>query len=794
MTNVVQLMAKYRLFVVAALLFAVIFIIGGLIVKLFEDRRQSDELTSLNTVGSTMAYTVQRQLELSLSSTFALASLVRQSDNHIIENFDLIAADLIDSFGGIDSLQLAPQAVISQIYPLAGNEEAIGHNLLKDPARRTEALAAIESESLTLAGPFELVQGGAAVIGRLPVFIPGPDGEDLFWGFTIALIRMPTLLGATNLDQVVEQGYQYELSRIHPDTGRAHVFASSAQDGLQGAVAVDIEVPNGSWALSLANSGSGGGMWLVVGGMVLVAIISALTAVLLYNHRRRTNDRTEANRALQAEIAERKLAEETLRESDEVARIITSTLDIGEVYEQFASGVKALIDFDGVHINVINPDSSTSQLAYLTSSDPGSFTVGEAFPLESSATGSVFNSRSTLIMDDINEHLEFWNSQLDLNDGFRSVIVVPLISKDRVIGNLAVFSNQNYSFGPWEQAILERLANQIAPAVENARLYTQLRSHAEEMAVVDEVAHIITSTLDIDEVYEQFVAAIKALIDFNGVHINVINPDSNTSQLAYLTRSDPSSFAVGEVFPLESSATGFVFNSRSTLIMHDINEHLEFWNSQLDLDDGFRSEIVVPLISKDRVIGSLVLLSNQNNSFGPWEQAILERLANQIASAVENARLYAQLRSQAEEMVVIDEVARIITSTLDIDEVYEQFTTAIKTLVDADRVEINTIDLDSNTLQLAYLTTVGPRHFAVGEALPLENSASLFVSNSKTTLVMDDVNEHPEFWTSQHILAYGFRSEIVVPLISKDRVIGVLVVLSYQNNNFGPLVLSQPLI
>ena len=182
------------------------------------------------------------------------------------------------------------------------------------------------------------------------------------------------------------------------------------------------------------------------------------------------------------------------------------------------------------------------------------------------------------------------------------------------------------------------------------------------------------------------------LIDFDGVHINIIDQDSNVSQLAYLARSDPSSFTVGGTFPLESSATGFVFKSRSTLIVDDINEYPELWNSQLDLDDGFRSEIVLPLISKDRVIGSLVVLSYQNNSFGPREQVILERLAKQIAPAVENARLYAQLRSHAEEMAAVDQVARIITSNLDIGEVYERFASEVATLMDVDQARISIVE------------------------------------------------------------------------------------------------------
>ena len=210
-----QINSRRRLIVFTALVFVTVLAVGALFVRLVEDGRLDDKRRDLDTIGSTLAYSLQRQLDRSLSSTFALASMVRQRDTPIVDSFDSIAADMISSYGGIDSLQLAPDGIVSLIYPLEGNEAAIGHDLLDDPARRVEALAAIESRELTLAGPFTLVQGGVAVIGRLPVFVPDGAGGDRFWGFTITLIRLPTLLGATNLEQAKDMPTSFlESTRI----------------------------------------------------------------------------------------------------------------------------------------------------------------------------------------------------------------------------------------------------------------------------------------------------------------------------------------------------------------------------------------------------------------------------------------------------------------------------------------------------------------------------------------------------------------------------------------------------
>jgi hypothetical protein len=169
-----------------------------------------------------------------------------------LQNFHELADHIITNYGGISSLQLAPQGIVTQIYPLKGNEKAIGHNLLKDPARRTEALKTIKSRKLTLAGPFELIQGGKAVIGRLPVFSVDKDGSDNFWGFTIVLIRLPKLLEETQIHTLMEKGYNYELSRIDPNSGKRLVFSHSVEDLHVSPVSFSFSVPNGEWTLSIS--------------------------------------------------------------------------------------------------------------------------------------------------------------------------------------------------------------------------------------------------------------------------------------------------------------------------------------------------------------------------------------------------------------------------------------------------------------------------------------------------------------------------------------------------------------
>ncbi len=245
-------MIYFRKFLLPTIVFLFVLGIGAALLIIVEHDRIGELREAVNEVGIGQAYTLQRQLDRSLSSTVALAVLLRQDNEHKLHNFDELAAHMIESYGGISSLQLAPDGIVTRIYPLAGNEAAIGHDLLNDPGRRTEALAAIESRKLTLAGPFALIQGGVAVIGRLPVFVSDDAGGERFWGFTIALIGLSDLLEASKLGRLVERGYDYELSRIHPDSGERVVLDRSSEEDLREPLQFEIEVPNGMWSLSVA--------------------------------------------------------------------------------------------------------------------------------------------------------------------------------------------------------------------------------------------------------------------------------------------------------------------------------------------------------------------------------------------------------------------------------------------------------------------------------------------------------------------------------------------------------------
>lgn len=264
---------KRRRRILLAATFVVAYVFGAVFFGYLHELHVEVRRSETKLIAQGYAQRIQERLQTALVSTHILGSMVKQSRGDL-PNFDENAAELLTLFPSVSALQLAPDGVIREIYPLAGNEAAIGHDLLADRKRNREAAAAVTTRQLTLAGPFKLVQGGMGTVGRLPVFLANERGETYFWGFAIALIRIPNLLDASGINGLARSGYQYELWRLHPDTDQKEAFARSGT-APENPVEYVFTVPNGRWVLALApeNGWLDAGDYFEIFGLSLVAAV-----------------------------------------------------------------------------------------------------------------------------------------------------------------------------------------------------------------------------------------------------------------------------------------------------------------------------------------------------------------------------------------------------------------------------------------------------------------------------------------------------------------------------------------
>lgn len=247
---------------------------GGVVLNSLKSDRQH----AAATVGQAFALRLVERIHETVGPVFMLAALVRQHPAKV-DKFDELAAELLYEFPLIRALELAPGGIVTTVYPLSGNETIIGHDLLKDKKRNREAHMALVKGQLTLAGPFELIQGGLGAVARYPVFVRGTNAKNSFWGFSIAVINVPELLVLAGAKEMERADYAYQLCRVplNEADGECTAFVQHGEATMDEPVAVRIGLPHNEWVLSLAPPKGWVSMSekLLVLGLVLIAALVA---------------------------------------------------------------------------------------------------------------------------------------------------------------------------------------------------------------------------------------------------------------------------------------------------------------------------------------------------------------------------------------------------------------------------------------------------------------------------------------------------------------------------------------
>lgn len=174
--------------------------------------------------------------------------------NYSTSDFDTVAKALVDD-PAILNVLVAPGGVVSDVYPLAGNEGVLGLNMLDAslPGNK-EAILAVEQRTLVFGGPFELIQGGQALVGRLPVFLENENGEEDLWGLVSVTLRYPEVLEGTGLDTLAYQGFNYEIWRISVDTEDKQIIAASNENKSSNLRYIEKHIPilNADWYVRIS--------------------------------------------------------------------------------------------------------------------------------------------------------------------------------------------------------------------------------------------------------------------------------------------------------------------------------------------------------------------------------------------------------------------------------------------------------------------------------------------------------------------------------------------------------------
>jgi phosphoserine phosphatase RsbU/P len=315
----------------------------------------------------------------------------------------------------------------------------------------------------------------------------------------------------------------------------------------------------------------------------------------------------------------------------DLGRRVVSVIDVDELLPKIPELIARLIPFDAFAVYLFSEKRDAATIAYAV----GYPESAKGFRLRASEgiVGRVVTTQQASVLRDVTEDPLY----IGLVPGMTSTLTVPLLHKSKSIGALNVLSRERDRYSERDVAILGQFAAHVSTALVNARLFEQQRLDAEAFETLAEIGREIAALLDLDLLLSNVAQQARRLVDYRTFGILLLNDASKELEMQVAVQ-------YGEkvklpTVPLGEGLVGYAALHREAVLVPDVSKDPRY----IKVVDDVRSELAVPMLLKDRCLGVFDLESPELDAFSKRDVEILTLLASQVAVAIENARLYAEV-------------------------------------------------------------------------------------------------------------------------------------------------------
>ena len=332
----------------------------------------------------------------------------------------------------------------------------------------------------------------------------------------------------------------------------------------------------------------------------------------------------------------------TLHTLMEISREMTSILDLEPLLERVADLVKSLIDYD--MLGIFRVIERTRRLEWLGGIGyvPDKARRTE-YRSDRGLCARAILTREPVRVGDVTKDPDYYPPN---GESFKSNLAVPLIHKDRVIGVLNMESRRAHHFTSEHVTVMSTLAAPVAVAMENARLFEQSHRHGLALEMMNEIGREFASILDLDFLLDRAGELTRKVVDWELFSIFLLDPQSKVFSWRTAIGYDPA-FVRDTQMRLGEGIISRAVERRQAVIVDDVSRDPIYVSSRTLDGRTPRSELAVPLVVQDQVLGAMALESVEVAQFNEEHAELMTILASQLAVAIENARLYREVRERA---------------------------------------------------------------------------------------------------------------------------------------------------
>jgi sigma-B regulation protein RsbU (phosphoserine phosphatase) len=318
----------------------------------------------------------------------------------------------------------------------------------------------------------------------------------------------------------------------------------------------------------------------------------------------------------------------------ELGREVTSVLDLNELLKKIPQLLQRLTAFQAFAVYLLDVPRQELSIAYSVGY-PEELARTLRLKVGCGLVGAAVAAGKPIRVGDVREDPRY----LEVVPGSNAELVVPLRRKGRVIGALNLLSDTVGQFTETDEAMLRQFGAHVAVAIENAKLFEQERRYTSTLETLSEIAREFGAILDLDELLTRIAHLTRRLVDFRTFGILLLNEETQELEIKTAVRYGDQTTATR--VKMGDGLVGYAALHKEPVLVPDVSVDPRY----IKIVEDVRSELVIPLLVKERCIGVFDLESPELDAFSKSHVEILTLLASQAAVAIENARLYETIRA-----------------------------------------------------------------------------------------------------------------------------------------------------
>jgi len=450
----------------------------------------------------------------------------------------------------------------------------------------------------------------------------------------------------------------------------------------------------------------------------------------------------------------------------EISQTVNQSVDLHEILSNSLNKMTELIGVRSAGIYLL--DEKGESLVFTAQRNFSKrFIEGmKRLKLEDGLTGKVTLTGEPMFVEDYRTHPKALS--LAIEEGLKSLAIIPLKGRDKVYGTLNIARKDFYQFTPYEKNLFNAVGQIIGGAMERISLYTENVKRLEEQRTLFSISQEIASRLELEVILQKIIESSIELLRVESGSIALW--DNRKQNYAIAIVHGLPDFLIGREFSLSSSGVfGEVIKRKTPILYQDYDQHP---HRLRELDDYHIKEVLgVPLIVREMIIGSMVVgTSDPYKHFQQNEIDLFFNFAHQAAIAIGNAKLYEDSIAKIKQLTTLYEIGKTLSSTLDLDDLLEKALVLLREQWGYALCGIFFLDREKNELYIKKVTgmdfeEVKERRFKVG----LDGIVG-WVAKTGESLYVPDVLKDPRYIRGSP----EGRSEVAFPLKVRNQVIGVL--------------------